>query len=118
MNYWEYFCRNELELFSQFEDNDDRLKRKLRFQQNEQDQSKLFLAALIKLMLDKKIITPQELAKCIVEVDNMDGFEDGRADVELTPNGPVCENPVSPITGLPEIEGDISKLAGLVEEKK
>lgn len=117
MDYLQYIFRNELKLFSQFEDNEKKLKQKIRRQANAQDDLKLYLAALIKLLLDKKMITPQELAECITEVDRMDGFEDGRADVELTPGGPACESPSLPETGQQKAQGDIGELADMIEGK-
>jgi len=45
--------------------------------QNEHDEVRLYLAALVRLLASKGVLTPEELNQCARMVDSEDGAEDG-----------------------------------------
>lgn len=82
------FLKTRWTYIKEFRAADKHLGKRIKNRQQENEELKLFLAALIELLLKKEMITPQELAQCVMEIDMSDGVADGQADVELTPTGP------------------------------
>ena len=60
-------------------------------------QMKLYLVALTRMLLNRKITTPEELQRLIEEVDLMDGEADGKVTGDIRPDGSIAPPPQEPL---------------------
>ncbi|MFP4054626.1 MAG: hypothetical protein ACLFV7_12265 [Phycisphaerae bacterium] len=67
---------------------------------------KLYLLALTRMLLNRKITTPEELQRLVEEVDCLDGEPDGKVSGSIRPDGNV--QPPSSRTDLDDLADAVS----------